>query len=72
LHSVGLAAHLHPLMGVEANSRQFYPATSAPEAEVHPAVVEIRGGVAPTATLAGPGLGYAADRIRRPIFGRRA
>ncbi len=70
LHSVGLAAHLRPLMGVEANSRQYYPATSAPEAEVHPAVVEIRRGVALTATLAGPGLGYAAASIGRPFFNR--
>jgi L-alanine-DL-glutamate epimerase-like enolase superfamily enzyme len=70
LHSVGLAAHLSPLLGVEANSRQFYPATSAPEAAVHPAVVDIRDGVARTATLAGPGLGYQASRINRPFFCR--
>ncbi|HEX9115840.1 MAG TPA: enolase C-terminal domain-like protein, partial [Anaerolineae bacterium] len=68
LHSVGLAAHLQPLMGVEANSRQFYPATSAPEAAVHPAIVEVRDGVAPTASLRGPGLGYQVQRIPRPIF----
>lgn len=69
LHSVGLAAHLNPLMGVEANSRQFYPATSGPERAVHPAIVDVRRGVADTATLQGPGLGYQTRRIPRPFFG---
>ncbi len=71
LHSVGLAAHLRPLMGVEANSRQFYPATSAPERRVHPAVVDVRRGVAHTASLAGPGLGYQAERIERSFLRRQ-
>jgi L-alanine-DL-glutamate epimerase-like enolase superfamily enzyme len=71
LHSVGLAARLHPLMGVEANSRQYYPDTSAPEAEVHPGIVQVRNGVAWTETLQGPGLGYQVEKIRRPIFQAR-
>jgi L-alanine-DL-glutamate epimerase-like enolase superfamily enzyme len=70
LHSVGLGAHLRPLMGVEANSRQFYPAASDPERRVHPAVVDVRRGVAHTASLAGPGLGYQAERIGRPFLRR--
>lgn len=68
LHSVGMAAHLSPLMGVEANSRQFYPATSEPERAVHGPIVDIRRGVALTASLAGQGLGFDTRRIRRPIF----
>jgi hypothetical protein len=70
LHSVGMAAHLNPLMGVEANSRQFYPATSDPEAAVHRSIVDIRGGAAPTASLNGPGLGFNTARIPRAIFAR--
>lgn len=68
IHSVGLAARLRPLMGVETNSRQYFPATSEPEAAVHPGVFSRQGGVARTETLRGPGLGYQIERINRPIF----
>jgi hypothetical protein len=71
LHSVGLASQLVPLIGVEANSRQFYPATSDPERAVHPGIVEVRDGVARTDTLKGPGLGFRVDRIARPFFSHR-
>ncbi len=71
IHSVGLAARLHPLMGVEANSRQYFPATSEPEAAVHPGIFSREGGVARTETLHGPGLGYQIERINRPIFRAR-
>lgn len=68
LHSVGLGARLHPLMGVEANSRQYYPDTSAPERVVHPGLVEVDDGLASTTTMRGPGLGYQVDRIQRTLF----
>ncbi len=68
LHSVGLAAHLDPLMGVEANSRQYFPDASAAEAVVHPRIFTVRNGVVHTDTLRGPGLGYQVERIPRPIF----
>jgi L-alanine-DL-glutamate epimerase-like enolase superfamily enzyme len=68
LQSVGLAGRLYPVLGVEANSRQYYPASSTPEAAVHPAICTIRGGVAPTATLTGPGFGFQVEHIERPIF----
>ena len=68
LHSVGLGARVHPLMGVEANSRQYYPDTSAPERAVHPGIVEVRNGRASTETLVGPGLGYQTERINRSIL----
>ncbi len=71
IHSVGLAARLHPLMGVEANSRQYFPATSEPEAAAHPGIFSRRDGVARTETLRGPGLGYQIERIDRPIFRMR-
>ena len=68
LHSVGLGARLHPLMGVEANSRQYYPDTSLPEAAVHPNIVRVKNGIVSTASLRGAGLGYQVDRIQREIF----
>jgi L-alanine-DL-glutamate epimerase-like enolase superfamily enzyme len=72
LHSVGLGARLHPLMGVEANSRQYYPNSSNPERAVHPGIVHVKNGVAHTGTLRGNGLGYQINRIHRPIFQRPA
>lgn len=71
LHSVGLGARLAPLMGVEANSRQYYPDTSAPEAVVHPAIVRVKNGVAHTGSLRGTGLGFRVNEIRREIFSDR-
>lgn len=68
LHSVGLGARLHPLMGVEANSRQYYPDTSMPEAAVHPGIVRVQNGVAQTSSLRGTGLGYQVEKIERKIF----
>ena len=68
LQSVGLAARLKPLMGVEANSRQYFPATSAPEREVHPDIFTLQEGMARTHSLRGPGLGYQIERINRLIF----
>jgi hypothetical protein len=68
LHSVGLGARLHPLMGVEANSRQYYPDTSSPEAAIHPDIVRVKNGTASTASLRGAGLGYQVNRINRKIF----
>jgi hypothetical protein len=70
LHSVGLGARLAPLMGVEANSRQYYPDTSRPEAAVHPHIVNVRNGVARTGSLRGTGLGYRVGEIQRNIFER--
>jgi L-alanine-DL-glutamate epimerase-like enolase superfamily enzyme len=65
VHSVGLAARLYTLMGVEANSRQFFPNSTTPgEKAVHDGLFVVRNGVASTASLRGPGLGYQMDRIR--------
>jgi len=68
LHSVGLAARLKPIMGVEANSRQYFPATSEPERVVHPDMFTLHDGVARTDSLRGPGLGYQIEKISRSIF----
>ena len=63
LQSVGLAARTHTILGVEANSRQFFPAANAVEAQVHPLVYNVRNGVARTDTLRGPGLGMQVDHM---------
>lgn len=68
LHSVGLGARLRPLMGVEANSRQYYPESSTPERQIHPGIVGVKGGTVTTRTLVGPGLGYQTHLINRSIF----
>ena len=66
-----LAAHLPTIMGVETNSMQYYPEASAPEAAVHPGIYQRRGGSVDLASIAGPGMGYRLDEIRRelpPVF----
>jgi len=67
LQSVGMAARLRPMMGVEANSPQFYPAFSEPEAKVHPGVFTRRDGVLDTGSLQGPGLGFQSEKIQRSL-----
>jgi len=62
-----LAAHAGTIMGVETNSMQFYPAASAPEAQVHPGIYQRRHGQVDLATLAGPGFGYKLDQIVRDL-----
>ncbi|HLW60639.1 MAG TPA: enolase C-terminal domain-like protein [bacterium] len=68
LHSVGFAARTHPLVGVETNSRQYFPATSAAEASVHPDIFSVKEGFVRTDSLYGSGFGFRTDEIPRPIF----
>jgi L-alanine-DL-glutamate epimerase-like enolase superfamily enzyme len=64
IHSVGLGARLHTMMGVEANSRQFFPDSTRPgEKAVHEGIFTVRNGVARTDSLQGTGLGYQMERI---------
>jgi len=64
IHSVGLGARLFTIMGVEANSRQFFPAsTSDAEKRVHEGIFRLQGGEADTSSLRGTGLGYRMDEI---------
>jgi L-alanine-DL-glutamate epimerase-like enolase superfamily enzyme len=67
LQSAGMAARLNPIMGVEANSHQFFPAASEPEAAVHPGIFRRRRGMLDTRTLQGPGLGYQIEKIHRAL-----
>ena len=63
LESVGLAARTHTILGVEANSRQFFPAANELAATVHPELYQVRNGVVRTDTLRGSGLGMQVERI---------
>ena len=65
IQSVGLAAHLNTLKGVEANSRQFFPGASVDEAKVHRWVFKLRNGCIETASIQGTGLGYRWKEIGR-------
>ncbi|NPV09442.1 MAG: hypothetical protein HPY83_15965 [Anaerolineae bacterium] len=65
LQSVGLAARSHPLMGVEYNSRQYFPDTSPDVQAAHPDAFHVRGGEVRTESLRGPGLGFCMDQVRR-------
>jgi len=68
IESVGLAARIHTIMGVEANSRQFFPKSNEPEAAIHRDLYEIRDGYARTASLGKTGLGYRIGEIEREMF----
>lgn len=63
IESVGLAARTHTILGVEANSRQFFPAANDLAASVHPTLYNVRNGVASTATLRGTGLGMQVEQM---------
>jgi L-alanine-DL-glutamate epimerase-like enolase superfamily enzyme len=63
LESVGLAARTHTILGVEANSRQFFPAANELVAAIHPDLCRVRDGVARTGTLRGPGLGMRVEEM---------
>lgn len=63
LESVGLAARTHTIMGVETNSRQFFPAANATAAEVHPDLYTVRDGMVQTHSLTGLGLGMQVERM---------
>ena len=68
IESVGLAARIHTIKGVEANSRQFFPQANEPESKVHPQLYTVRNGVAKTVSLVGTGLGFQIEKIDRDIF----
>jgi hypothetical protein len=62
-----LAAHAPTIAGVETNGMQFYPAASAPEAAVHPALYARRDGQVDGSSLRGPGFGYRLAEIVRQL-----
>jgi len=62
-----LAAYAGTIMGVETNSMQFYPATSLPEAAVHPGIYRRKNGMLDLATIQGAGFGYRIAEINRTL-----
>jgi hypothetical protein len=62
-----LAAHAGTIMGVEANSSQFYPEASLAEAEVHPGLYSRRNGKLDLSTIAGSGFGYRLEEVKRKL-----
>ncbi|MFB3879615.1 MAG: enolase C-terminal domain-like protein [Armatimonadota bacterium] len=63
IESVGLAARIHPIKGVEANSRQFFPASNEIVASAHPDLFSIRDGCARTRSMTGTGLGMNLEAV---------
>jgi len=63
VESMGLAARSHTIMGVEANSRQFFPASNEHLLPVHSGLCEARHGVAKAGSISGPGLGFRVDEL---------
>jgi L-alanine-DL-glutamate epimerase-like enolase superfamily enzyme len=60
IHSVGLAAHVPGVAGIEANARQFVPAANRRWASRFPHLFTIKDGRIRTDELTGPGLGAVA------------
>jgi hypothetical protein len=52
-------------MGVESNSRQFFPRASDDVRAVHRDIVDRPNGVAKTHSLQGYGLGFQMEHVRR-------
>ena len=63
LESIGLAARIHPIKGVEANSRQFFPASNEIVAQAHHDLFSIRDGYARTRSMTGTGLGMNLEAV---------
>jgi L-alanine-DL-glutamate epimerase-like enolase superfamily enzyme len=63
LQSVGFAARIQPLKGVEANARQYIPAASAREAAVHPHICQVTNGEVSTESLRWAGLGFRVEEL---------
>jgi L-alanine-DL-glutamate epimerase-like enolase superfamily enzyme len=63
VESVGLAARIHTIKGMEANSRQFFPKANEAAARVHPELFTIRDGKARTSSIKGTGLGFRVEEM---------
>jgi len=66
VHSAGLAARLHPMMGVEANSCQYFPDANTSVGAVHPGISRRQDGQLNLESIQGPGLGFRWDEIPEP------
>ena len=57
IHSAGIAAHVSPVVAIEANARQYVPAANRPWEDKFPGVFRIKDGMMDTSILNRPGLG---------------
>jgi L-alanine-DL-glutamate epimerase-like enolase superfamily enzyme len=57
IHSIGIAARVPGVTGVEANARQYVPSASVDWAKRFPALFTVKDGRVDTSGLTGPGLG---------------
>jgi L-alanine-DL-glutamate epimerase-like enolase superfamily enzyme len=62
IHSVGIAAHVPGVAGLEANARQYIPEANAPWRARYPGIFDVKDGTLRTAELTGPGLGVEGRR----------
>jgi L-alanine-DL-glutamate epimerase-like enolase superfamily enzyme len=56
VHSVGIAAHIPGVSGLEANAREYVPAANRAWEKRFPGIFDVRNGYLETAGLDGPGL----------------
>ena len=61
VHSVGIAARVPGVAGIEANARQYVPAANEPWRNRFPGIFRITDGTISTADIGGPGLGIPDD-----------
>ncbi len=71
IHSVGIAARVPAVAGIEANARQYVPAANEPWQHHFPGIFTITDGYIRTAEIGGPGLGIPEDLCRHPSFAAR-
>jgi L-alanine-DL-glutamate epimerase-like enolase superfamily enzyme len=69
IESVGLAARIHTIKGVEANSRQYFPKANEAAARIHPELFNIRDGKARTSSIKGKGLGFRVEEMELGVRG---
>ncbi|RPI52936.1 MAG: hypothetical protein EHM55_15235 [Acidobacteria bacterium] len=67
VHSVGIAARVPAVAGIEANARQYVPAANEPWRHRFPGIFTITDGYIRTADIGGPGLGIPDDTVPRPV-----
>jgi L-alanine-DL-glutamate epimerase-like enolase superfamily enzyme len=65
IHSVGIAARVPAVAGIEANAREYVPAANEPWRHRFPGIFTITDGYIRTADIGGPGLGIPDDMVPR-------
>jgi L-alanine-DL-glutamate epimerase-like enolase superfamily enzyme len=63
IHSVGIAARVPAVAGVEANARQYVPAANEPWRGRFPGIFTVTDGYIRSAGICGPGLGISEDMV---------